>query len=214
MELCVEVGELVFPLADHPDLPVRERPGRHVMEIRQYAAPAHPHPTSRPRQQQSAPRDVLTWNVLPCGCCPSGCSRFNTNGSRNTDPIESLVISVTKLNAAQAYNVIPDHVEIAGTVRTLASGLRDFAEQRIWRPPRALRADLARKSSSSTVDSSQSPSTTRGDQSGDHRGAEFRGARLRGRQVRTSMGAEDFACMLEARPGAYISFVMDRPLKL
>ncbi|TIP35186.1 MAG: amidohydrolase, partial [Mesorhizobium sp.] len=52
--------------------------------------------------------------------------------SRKTDPLESLVISVTKLSAAQAYNVIPDQVEIAGTVRTLASGLRDFAEQEIF----------------------------------------------------------------------------------
>ncbi|MGY3629738.1 amidohydrolase [Bradyrhizobium sp. USDA 3686] len=42
--------------------------------------------------------------------------------SRHTNPIESLVISVTKLNAAQAYNVIPDQVEMAGTVRTLVPG--------------------------------------------------------------------------------------------
>ncbi|WFU40023.1 amidohydrolase [Bradyrhizobium sp. CB82] len=38
--------------------------------------------------------------------------------SRHTSPIDSLVISVTKLNAAQAYNVIPDNIEMSGTVRT------------------------------------------------------------------------------------------------
>ncbi|MER8710243.1 hypothetical protein NKH49_32890 [Mesorhizobium sp. M1088] len=51
--------------------------------------------------------------------------------SRGTDPLESLVISVTKLNAGTAYNIIPDHAEICGTVRTLAPGLRDFAERQI-----------------------------------------------------------------------------------
>lgn len=42
------------------------------------------------------------------------------------------MISVTKLNAAQAYNIIPDHVEISGTVRTLSSGLQCFAEREIF----------------------------------------------------------------------------------
>ncbi|MER9965173.1 amidohydrolase, partial [Mesorhizobium sp. M0045] len=51
--------------------------------------------------------------------------------SRRTDPLESLVISVTKLNAAQAYNIIPDHAEISGTVRTLSSRLQDFAEREV-----------------------------------------------------------------------------------
>jgi len=41
------------------------------------------------------------------------------------------VISVTKFNAAQAYNVIPDQVELAGSVRTLVPGRREFAEAKI-----------------------------------------------------------------------------------
>ncbi|TGS58938.1 peptidase dimerization domain-containing protein, partial [Mesorhizobium sp. M1C.F.Ca.ET.176.01.1.1] len=48
--------------------------------------------------------------------------------SRYTDPTESLVISVTKLSAAQAYNIIPDTVELSGTVRTLLPSMRDFVE--------------------------------------------------------------------------------------
>ncbi|MER8542942.1 peptidase dimerization domain-containing protein [Mesorhizobium sp. M1334] len=51
--------------------------------------------------------------------------------SRNTDAPESLVISVTKLNAGQAYSIIPEHAEIAGTARTLTPALRDFAERQI-----------------------------------------------------------------------------------
>lgn len=44
--------------------------------------------------------------------------------SRRTDPLDSLVLSVTKLNAAQAYNIIPDQVEVSGTVRALGANLR------------------------------------------------------------------------------------------
>src|SRR5262249_40906523 len=45
--------------------------------------------------------------------------------SRSTDPVQSLVISVTRLRAGEAYNVTPDRVEMAGTVRTLSPSLRD-----------------------------------------------------------------------------------------
>ena len=44
--------------------------------------------------------------------------------SRNTDPLESIVLSVTKFNGGTAYNVIPGLVEICGTVRTFDAELR------------------------------------------------------------------------------------------
>ena len=51
--------------------------------------------------------------------------------SRGADPLESLVVSVTKFHGGDAYNVIPGTAEIAGTVRTLKPQMRDFAEKRI-----------------------------------------------------------------------------------
>jgi len=44
--------------------------------------------------------------------------------SRNTDPLESIVLSVTKFNGGTANNVIPGSVVICGTVRTFDSELR------------------------------------------------------------------------------------------
>ncbi|MES0099235.1 M20 aminoacylase family protein [Mesorhizobium sp. M0019] len=125
--------------------------------------------------------------------------------SRKTDPRESLVISVTKLKAAQAYNVIPDHVEIAGTVRTLASGLRDFAEREILACAqgiaRGFGADVEfRYVRSVPVTFNHTEETNL---------AITAARRLVGSssvndKMRPGMGAEDFAYMLEARPGAYI----------
>lgn len=51
--------------------------------------------------------------------------------SRNVDARQALVISVTRLAAGQAYNVIPHSASMAGTVRTLVPELRDFAEKQI-----------------------------------------------------------------------------------
>jgi amidohydrolase len=51
--------------------------------------------------------------------------------SRNTDPIESAVVSVTAFLAGEAFNVIPDTAELRGTVRTLKGEVRDLLEQRL-----------------------------------------------------------------------------------
>ncbi|PZV37027.1 M20 aminoacylase family protein [Mesorhizobium kowhaii] len=125
--------------------------------------------------------------------------------SRRTDPLETLVISVTKLSAAQAYNVIPDDVEIAGTCRTLSSSLRDFAEQEILASAqgiaRGFGADIEfryRRSAPATFNHTketdlaiQAARSLVGSESVDVK-------------MRPSIGAEDFAFMLEARPGSYI----------
>ena len=38
--------------------------------------------------------------------------------SRETSPIQSAVVSVTRIHGGEAYNVIPDEVEIGGTIRS------------------------------------------------------------------------------------------------
>ncbi|RKD21929.1 amidohydrolase [Caminicella sporogenes DSM 14501] len=45
--------------------------------------------------------------------------------SRKINPIEPAVISITMFNAGSAHNVIPDRVEMVGTVRTLTNELRE-----------------------------------------------------------------------------------------
>ena len=56
---------------------------------------------------------------------------FQSIVSRNADPIESLVISVTQIHMGDANNVIAQTAFMGGTVRTLKSGLRDLAEKRM-----------------------------------------------------------------------------------
>ncbi len=51
--------------------------------------------------------------------------------SRNLSPFEPLVISVTKIHAGTAMNIIPETIEIAGTIRSLSQEGRELARTRI-----------------------------------------------------------------------------------
>jgi amidohydrolase len=51
--------------------------------------------------------------------------------SRNTDPAETLVVSVTKFHGGTAHNVIPGTVELGGTVRALSPERLEFAQRRV-----------------------------------------------------------------------------------
>ncbi len=51
--------------------------------------------------------------------------------SRETDPMDSAVISTTAFIAGEAFNVIPDTAELRGTVRTISEETRTRIEQRL-----------------------------------------------------------------------------------
>ena len=56
---------------------------------------------------------------------------LQTIASRNVDPLDSVVVSVTMLNAGSAYNVIPSQAKISGTVRTLTPQVMQLTQRRI-----------------------------------------------------------------------------------
>lgn len=51
--------------------------------------------------------------------------------SRNTDPIESAVITIGKIESGTVGNVIPDKAHLTGTVRTFNPAIRDMVEQKL-----------------------------------------------------------------------------------
>jgi amidohydrolase len=131
---------------------------------------------------------------------------FQTIISRNVKPIDAAVISVTMVHAGEATNVIPNHCELQGTVRTFSLDVLDLVEQRM--------RDMAEHTCAASGASSDFefkrnyPPTINS-----ARETEF------ARQVMASivgedkvlvqeptMGAEDFSFMLQAKPGCY-SFI-------
>ncbi len=58
---------------------------------------------------------------------------LQTIASRNVDPVEAVVVSVCSMATSQigAFNVIPDAVNLVGTVRSFKPQTRDLAERRV-----------------------------------------------------------------------------------
>ena len=137
---------------------------------------------------------------IACGMVQS----FQTIISRNKKPVDAGVISVTMIHAGEATNVVPDSVELQGTVRTFTVEVLDLIEKRMRQiaehtcaahdatcefefvrnyPPTInspAEAEFARKVMATIV--------------GEERVL----------PQEPTMGAEDFAYMLQAKPGCYI----------
>ena len=125
--------------------------------------------------------------------------------SRTVSPTEAAVISVTQIHAGDTWNVIPDRVTLRGTVRSFSPTVRDLLEAKMAR-----RAELVCASFDATCRFTYNrnyPATINTPAETEiARGAALAAAgseRLH-LGLAPSMGAEDFAFMLEKVPGAYL----------
>ncbi|NWG17358.1 MAG: amidohydrolase [Chloroflexi bacterium] len=69
--------------------------------------------------------------IDPVVCAAQIITAMQTIVSRNADPLDSAVISVTRLDAGTAFNIIPQSVEMRGTIRTFTLDMRDLVERRM-----------------------------------------------------------------------------------
>jgi len=124
--------------------------------------------------------------------------------SRSIDPLDSAVISICEFNAGNTRNVIPQTAELKGTVRTLSPEVRALTEKRV----REVVAGVAQMTGAK-IDlhyMNNYPVTN-------NHAAQTEIAKRIARQIAGDanvhespplMGGEDFAYMLQARPGAFI----------
>jgi hippurate hydrolase len=123
--------------------------------------------------------------------------------SRNADPTEQVVVSITSFRtSSDAYNVIPQKVELRGTVRSLNTGLQDMAEAnltRIAENTAAAFGAMARVSYKRNY-----PVMVNAAAQTDFAAEVARAVAGDCAEAPLVMGAEDFSFMLNARPGAYI----------
>ncbi len=130
---------------------------------------------------------------------------LQTIASRNADPLESLVVSVTTIHAGDADNVIPERVKMTGTVRTLVPDVRDLAEKRIAEIVQGVAASMG---CTASLDYERNyPVVVNHDAETDFAAsiaAKVVGADKVESDTPPVMGGEDFAFMLEGRPGAFI----------
>jgi amidohydrolase len=67
----------------------------------------------------------------PVVCASQLVLALQTIVSRNVDPLEQAVLSVTYVRAGDAYNIIPQEAELRGTIRTFKNEVRLQIEQRV-----------------------------------------------------------------------------------
>ncbi len=125
--------------------------------------------------------------------------------SRNTDPLDSVVLSITRFHAGDAYNVIPDEARIGGTVRAFRPEVEDVVESAMERVCGGIGAAHGVQVS---LDYRRGYPPTVNTPVEAKRCAQVAAQLVGVEQVRTdlnpSMGAEDFAYFLRERPGCYI----------
>jgi hippurate hydrolase len=131
---------------------------------------------------------------------------LQTVASRNADPLDSIVVSVTALTAGEAFNVIPQTAEIKGSVRTLTPEMRALAQKRITEIVEGTMKAFGMKyeleyylgypvTFNHAGQTDFATSVTK----------EAFGSDAINTDVPPTMGSEDFSYMLEERPGAFIN---------
>ncbi len=125
--------------------------------------------------------------------------------ARNIPSFEEVVISLTCINAGEATNIIPDRVRLAGTVRCLSPKVRALAERRV----RAI-AEAQAVAFDVEIDVSYTPYYP---SINNHEEQTLFAASIAESIVgivnvdanaKPMLGGEDFAYMLEARPGCFL----------
>ncbi len=130
---------------------------------------------------------------------------FQTIISRDLDPLDPAVLSVTQIHTGSADNVIPNDAVLRGTVRTFSDAVLDLIEKRMQEithyTSQALNCQASFSFSRNYPPTVNDPTQTEfcinimqdlvGQDNVDI-------------AVRPSMGAEDFSFMLQQRPGCYV----------
>lgn len=125
--------------------------------------------------------------------------------SRNVDPLKSIVLSITRIEAGSAYNVIPETAHMAGTIRTFDAQVRALAGTRMrelcagFAAAYGAEINLDLQDVFSVLENAPEQAAAAAAVA-----AEVVGADKVDTNVAPRMGSEDFADMTMAVPGAYV----------
>jgi hippurate hydrolase len=130
-------------------------------------------------------------------------TQLHTIVSRRVPPTHNAVLSVTRISGGQSHNVLPSAVELTGTVRSFDATVQDRIEEAI----RNIAAGVARGSGTRIEVEyvRYYPATVNSDAQAQ---LALEAARSAGLQATLAPApaftSEDFAFMLQERPGAYL----------
>ena len=125
--------------------------------------------------------------------------------SRYIDPQEPVVLSVTQFHGGDAYNVIPNEIEMKGTVRCFSSKVQESIENQMEQITSSICSaygadyELAyERRYPATINTAEEVTIS------EKVAKNISGDEMVHTSPTPSMGSEDFAFMLQERPGSYI----------
>ena len=122
--------------------------------------------------------------------------------SRTVDPFDNAVVSITRAQAGNTWNIIPETAELEGTVRALAPSVRDGIQAKL---EGIVRHTAAAHGCEAAFEYRRGPDPVINDEAACERVSAL--ALAMGFEVRQqagTMGAEDFSDYLAIAPGAFI----------
>jgi len=130
-------------------------------------------------------------------------TQLHTITSRRIPPTENAVLSVTRISGGQSHNVLPSAVELTGTVRSFDAGVQDAIETAVRQIAQGTAQATGTEIEVAYV--RYYPATLNTPEEAD---LALRAAQAVGLQTGVAPSpaftSEDFAFMLQARPGAYL----------
>ncbi|MBP1912255.1 M20 metallopeptidase family protein [Thermococcus stetteri] len=128
---------------------------------------------------------------------------FQTIVSRNIEPIETGVVSVTSIHAGTAFNVIPEDVEFKGTFRFFKPEVGELIQTRMKEILDGI-TKAHRAKYELSIEELTPPTINSPEMAGFARKVAEK-YKLNYTEVRPTMGAEDFAFYLQEVPGAFLA---------
>ena len=125
--------------------------------------------------------------------------------SRYIDPQEPVVLSVTQFHGGDAYNIIPNEIEIKGTVRCFSSKVQESIEIQMEQITSSICSAYGanyelgyERRYPATINTAEEVTIS------EKVAKNISGDEMVHTSPTPSMGSEDFAFMLQERPGSYI----------
>lgn len=147
------------------------------------------------------PQNCVDPVVASCGIVTA----IQTILSRNHHALDDLVVSVTQIHTGSAENIIPDSAYINGTVRSFDPDVQNMVERRLTE---IVKGQAIAYGVEAELDYFRDYPPTVNDAAQTKFAADVARDVVGDAQVDDSidreMGAEDFAYMLQARPGSYL----------
>lgn len=125
--------------------------------------------------------------------------------SRNADPLQAAVISVTKIHGGDAHNIIPGQVLLGGGIRCFDPKMRELLKSRVVEIVEGICSGLGARGTVTFV--SGYPTVINGLDAvrlAAGVAADIVGVRNVDAESDPVLGSEDFAFMLEEKPGCYV----------